>query len=278
MSLASLSLWSMLLPRCVLTLALLFAAPLAAQMPEPAADPRAVQPERPTVATHAHTVAPGYLEIEAGLEGDRYATDRRAFTAPILVKVGLASHLQLNVATTGFAAADDIGQGRGLGDLNVGIKWRLLDNNPILGDFAILPAIKLPTGSLARGTGTGTTDAGVLLISSYELGPVSMDLNAGLTRVGRRDSTSASSAALWTASFGAPVIGRLSWVAELFGVQTIDGSGTPSIVEFLTGPTYLLSPSLNLDLGLITPLRGNRSNALYVGLVWNAGRLPGVAR
>ena len=33
-----------------------------------AANPRAVQPERPTVATHAGTVAPGYMELEEGGE------------------------------------------------------------------------------------------------------------------------------------------------------------------------------------------------------------------
>ena len=32
-------------------------------------DPRAAIPERPTVVTHAHTVAPGVVEIETGLQG-----------------------------------------------------------------------------------------------------------------------------------------------------------------------------------------------------------------
>lgn len=258
-------------------LALVVAAlPVAAQ--EPVQDPRAVQPERPTVATHAHTVAPGYLEIEAGIEGDRYAPARRSYVAPIVAKVGISSHVQLNLSTTLFAPADPIGQGSGIGDAGIGIKWRLLDDDRLLGDFAILPSIKLPTGSLARGTGTGTTDGGVVLISSHEFGGVSMDLNAAFVRVGRSDSSSARNTALWTASFGAGVAGRLSWVAELFGVPTIDGSGATSSVELLTGPTFLVSPAFNLDLGLITPLRGDRSNALYVGMVWNAGRLPGLSR
>lgn len=249
----------------------LVAAPLRAQAP--VQDPRAVQPERPTVATHAHTVAPGYLEIETGIEGDRFAPGERSYFAPVVVKVGLGSHLQLNLASTAFARATPIGQGSGAGDLSLGVKWRLLDDDRLLGDFAILPAVKLPTGSVDRGTGTGSTDVGVTLISSYELGPVAMDLNAAVTRVGRTDASGATNTALWTASFGAPVIGRLSWVAELFGNPTIDGSGTPSSVELLTGPTYLVSPALNLDAGVITPLRGDRPNALYVGLVWNAGRL-----
>src|SRR5260370_36815211 len=34
-------------------------------------DRHAVQPERPTVATHAGTVAPGWVELETGVELDR---------------------------------------------------------------------------------------------------------------------------------------------------------------------------------------------------------------
>jgi len=36
--------------------------------------------------------------------------------------------------------------------------------------------VKLPPGSSDSGTGTGTTDVGLLLISSHSLGPVSLDL------------------------------------------------------------------------------------------------------
>lgn len=241
-------------------------------------EPRAVQPERPTVATHAHTVAPGYVEVEAGVEGDRYAPGARSYLAPVVVKVGLASHVQLNLAATGFARADAIAQGAGPGDASVGVKWRLLDDHRLLGDFAILPAVKLPTGSVQNGTGTGTTDVGVTLISSYEIRGIAVDLNAAYTRTGSTDSSASSRQALWTASFGFPVTPRLGWVAELFGAPTVDGSGATSSVELLTGPTFLVSPALGLDVGLITPLRGERPNALYVGAVWNLGRVPGFRR
>ncbi len=240
-------------------------APLAAQD----TDPRAVQPERPTVATHAHTVAPGYFELEAGIEGDRATAGRRTYAAPLLLKVGLASHLQLNVGAPAFIGSAD--QAGGIGDVTIGLKWRLLDDHAVLGDFALLPAIKVPSGSASSGTGTGTVDLGMTMIASHEFGPVAMDLNAGYTRVGAANGIAATRTALWTASFGFPVAGRLSWVAEGFGAPTVDGSDTPSTTAFLTGPTFLVSPALNLDLGVITPLRGNVPNALYAGVVWNMG-------
>jgi hypothetical protein len=232
-------------------------------------DPRLVQPERPTVATHAHTVAPGYFELESGIEGDRVSQGTRTWFAPNVLKVGLTSHTQLNVSTAAFASG--AGQASGIGDVSVGLKWRLLDDSPLLGDFALLPAVKFANGSASGGTGTGTRDLGITAIASYDLHGVAMDLNASYTRVGSTSVTPATRAALWTASFGFPVAGQLSWVAEAFGFPTIDGSGAPSSAAFLTGPTFLVSPALNVDMGIITPLRGDLTNALYAGLVWNLG-------
>ena len=242
--------------------------PLVAQ--EPAANPRAVQPERPTVATHAYTVAPGYVEIEAGVQGDRIAPDSRAYGAPVVTKVGIASHVQLNVTTPMVFATS--GRSSGLGDLSVGVKWRLLDAAPVLADFALLPSVKFATGSADRGTGSGSTDVGVTAISSRKLGVVAMDLNATYNRVGSTMGQRATDAALWTATLGFPVRGAMSWVVEAFGAPTIDGSGRASTAAILTGPTWLVSPALNLDAGLIAPFHGDMANAIYAGVVWNVGR------
>ena len=69
---------------CALALFLL-APTLAAQSPPPkdsaASDPRLVQPERPTIATHAGTVARGFVELEDGGEWDNVRTDGRSFFA-----------------------------------------------------------------------------------------------------------------------------------------------------------------------------------------------------
>ena len=253
-----------------LIVALGFAAPLLAQ-DSTALDPRAVQPERPTVATHAHTVAPGYLEIETGIEGDNAGGGRRTYFSPTVAKIGLATHLQFDLITPVVFRGP--GQSTGLGDVGLGVKWRLLDHDAILGDFALLPVVKFPTGSRARGTGTGSTDIGVTAIASYDVRGVSVDFNVGFTRVGARDGHAASSAALWTASVGVPVVGRLSWNVELFGYPTIDGSGNPSTVALLSGPGYLVSRAFNLDLGFISPLQGRQPNAIYAGAVWNVGSL-----
>ena len=252
------------------TVALLAGAAAAAQ--EPARDPHAVQPERPTVATHAYTVAPGWVEIEAGVELDRYADASRGEAAPIVVKIGVAPRLQLEL--DGAVLHPPAGGTTGVGDLAVGLKWRVLYNAPILGNLSLQPSLKLPTAPTASGLGTGTTDVGLLLISSHDLGPISMDLNVGYTRRSGNGALAPRSATLWTASFGGSVVAGLGWTVEVYGYPGTSGpAGQAPIVAFLGGPTLLVRAWLAVDAGVIVPIRGPQPRALYAGGVWNVGRL-----
>lgn len=241
---------------------------LAAQEVE--RNPHDVQPERPTVATHAGTVATGWLEIETGAERDQVQPSYTLST-PTVLKLGIAGNAQLSIFGTSMRPA---GSSYGIGDVGAGIKWRLLDDAPIVGDFAILPSIKLPTGSAANGTGTGTTDGSLLLISSHDFGEISMDINAGYTRRSGDGSQAPKNATLWTVSFGGPFARTVGWVAECYGYPATSGpAGQSSIVAFLGGPTLLPRPWLELDAGVIVPITGPQPRAVYAGLVYNVGRV-----
>jgi outer membrane putative beta-barrel porin/alpha-amylase len=234
-------------------------------------DPHAVQPERPTVATHAGTVAPGWIELEEGAEWDKLADGTRLFVAPSNLKIGLASKAQLNLLVNVIKFT---GRNASLGDLTIGVKYRLTEDHPWLGDFAILPAVKLPTASTTTGAGTGTTDVSLLFISSHQFGPVAMDLNAGQTRRSGDGSRAPVTAHIWTASFGFPISGRLGAVAEVFGYPRTSGpQGSDATAALLVGPTFTVREWLALDAGLITPLVGPYPHATYVGFVWNFGSL-----
>ena len=235
------------------------------------ADPHAVQPERPTIATHAYTVAPGWIEIETGVERDEAGAGATAVGIPTELKIGLTRRAQLSV----FAPMSRPPSGTlGVGDIGAGVKWRLLDDAPVLGRFAILPAVKTASGSARSGRGTGTTDASLLLISSHDFGPITMDLNAGYTWRRNAGADAPPAASVWTASFGGAAIRKLGWTAELFGYPATSGpAGEASTVAVLAGPTLLPVPWLAFDTGLIVPLSGPEPHALYAGLVWNLGRL-----
>lgn len=235
-------------------------------------DPHSVQPERPTVATHAGTVAPGWLELEAGVEVDHYERPPRGIQVPIEAKVGLTSRTQLDLFVP-VVRPPDAGS-FAPGDLAFGVKWRLADDLPVLGRFALLPILKVPTGRPSSGAGTGTVDGSLVLISSHEFGPVSLDVNAGYTRRSGDGSRAPRNATVWTVSSGGPGPGPVGWVAEVYGYpRTAGRAGQSAIVAALFGPTLSLRSWLALDAGVIVPLAGPQPRALYAGAVWNVGRL-----
>jgi hypothetical protein len=214
-------------------------------------NPREAQPERPTVATHAGTVAPRYLEIETGVERDGNPAALVSL-APTVFKFGVAGRVQLDLFTP-IVQRD--GRTR-FGDVATAAKIRLLDDAPLLGDFAIQPSY----------TFNETRDASLLLISSRSMAGVAIDLNAGITR----RTSAPRTTTVWTASFGGPFDQRFGWVAELYGYP---GTAAQSpIVALLAGPTFELAPMLVLDAGFISPLAGPQPHALYAGLTYNVGR------
>jgi hypothetical protein len=255
-------------PATLLLLPFGFPALLAAQP-----NPHAAQPERPTVATHAGTVAAGWLELESGIELDHGSNPEHVATGLLVAKIGIASNLQLSLFGNVTRPSDNAG---GVGDFAAGFKWRLLDKHPLLGDFALLSSVKFPTGSVSGGSGSGTTDASLLLISSRDAGPVHIDLNAGYTVRDGRGARVPASASVWTASFSGAIAGSLQWTAELFGYPGTGGAaGAAPSAALLAGPTYTVREWLVVDVGGIVPMAGSQPRAFYAGVVWNVGRLWG---
>lgn len=235
-------------------------------------EPGEAQPQRPTVGTHAFTMAPGRLEIELGTQVDRVASGTYATALPLLTKVGLAPRTHLEIQTPMVWAPAP--GGSGVGDISFGMKWRPLSAAPVVGDLAVLPSVKVPSGSVEASTGTGSTDVALLVISSRTIGPVAFDLNVAHTwrsGDGRRVSQTAT---MWSASAGGRARGPIGWVAEVYGYPGTTGpSGTRPVVAFLGGPTFTVNDRFVLDAGLVLPVTGPQSRALLAGLVYNVGTL-----
>ena len=263
------------LDRGLLVLLLAGASGRAVAQSTSAPDPRAAQPERPTVATHAHTVAPGYVEIEVGLLGIHPAPDSGRLDVPGLVKIGISTHVQLDVFVDWNRTSLSGRTSSGVGDTALGLKWRVLDKSPALGDFAVQSSVKLPTGSPERLTGTGTTDFSILLISSHATGPFSLDVNVGYTYRSGSGLPVPKHSTLWTVSPAFTVYGRLGWTAEVFGYPGTRGlDGYAPEVGMTVGPSFVLHRSAVVDAGVVVNVRGLGANALYAGVTWNVGRLP----
>jgi hypothetical protein len=189
-------------------------------------------------------------------------------------KVGLAPRAQLSLTAIALRDPSEVSRTSGFGDVGLALKWRPLDREPLIGDFALLPGLKLPTGSQVRGTGSGTTDVSLVAISSHVFGPLSLDVNVGGTARSGDGVAAPRRASFWTAALGLPVAGALGWAAELYGYPGTAGpNGAPPLLAVLFGPTWTPRRWLELDAGAIVPASGRQPHAFYAGLVWNAGRL-----
>lgn len=238
------------------------------------ANPHAAQPERPTVATHAYTVAPGWIELETGIQRQREGALADRLALPIVVKIGLGERLQLGVAPGWQREAQGGGAQAGITDLLVGVKWRLTDHAPVIGAFAIQGAVSLPTGSEDSGRGSGKAAVNVLLISSHRIGPFSVDFNAGYTRLGGESTVAPRDSTVWASAAALPIAGRVGWAAEIYGYPGTSGpNGQPPVVALLTGPNLTVIPSLVLDAGVIFDVSRFGGTAMYAGLTWNIGRI-----
>lgn len=252
---------------------LALAAPAHAQTGG-APDPHDAQPERPTVGTHAYTVAPGWVEVEAGFERQPTGRLSDSLAVPLVAKIGVGTRVQLNVAPAWQRDSGDGGIESGMTDLLLAVKWRLADDAPLVGDVAVQTAVSLPTGSADAGRGTGAAGLNLLVISSRQLGSVAVDINVGYARQGGDGTIAPQHSTLWSVSTGFPVARRLGWTAEVFGLPGTSGpAGAPPTVAFLTGPTLTLRGSMVVDAGAIFSVVGFGRTAVYGGVTWNVGRL-----
>src|SRR3989449_11255461 len=112
--------------------------------------PRAANPERPTVATHAYAVAPGYWELEQGFRAYGFGRLSEARAWDFNLKIGLGNHVQLGIAGTGLAWTDGVS---GIGDLGLALKLRTGLGER--GALAVVPGATLPTGNQSLGFGAG---------------------------------------------------------------------------------------------------------------------------
>lgn len=244
------------MPRCAAAAFLLLAVSLNAQT---IPDATTARPERPTVATHAVAVAPGYVELEVGA-----ATTRPSGAAEhamiLTTKFGVAKRLQLTVATSVTRTAARV---TGADPIYAGVKWQagaLHAGRPL---FAVMPGVTFANGPRRD------RDAAVSLMAVYSqsFGPVAVDLNAAATRLNRVEGRVPN---LWAASAAGPVAGAFGWGVELWGASDDDAPASTNLLGFVG---YTLRPWLVLDAGFTTPMNGDAGTTLFTGLTWNLGRV-----
>jgi len=237
------------------------AAGLLTAQPALAQTPRAANPERPTVATHAYAVAPGYVELEQGLSARGRSSLGEQTSWDLNLKIGLTPHLQLGLFGPTYLRTDG---GTGVGDLGAALKIR--DDLSRTVAVALVPALSMPTGSESNGLGAGRVLGSLVAVVSAELGGgLHFDANAGPTGIG-------AGTPQWFGSVGlSRGFGPLSVATELFAFA--DGGAGPGQRGALGSVLVTLAEWAVLDVGGVVGLSDASLDQVFVGLTTNFGAI-----
>jgi hypothetical protein len=226
-----------------------------------AQSPRAANPERPTFATHAYAVVPGYVELEQGLSARGVASLREETSWDVNLKLGISHHAQ--AALFGPVYARTAG-GVGVRDLGVTVKLRTDLSLRTAG--AIVTGVTAPTGNVARGLGAGRALGGVTAVLSADLpAAFHLDVNAGPQGIG-------AGAPQWFLSLsGARALGRAGVTVEVF--EFTPGGAGARLAGVLGAITLRVAEWIVLDAGGVARTTSETPDQVFVGVTTNLGRL-----
>jgi hypothetical protein len=226
-----------------------------------AQSPRLANPERPTYATHAYAVAPGYVELEQGVSASGISSLTEGTIWSMALKVGVTPILQAELFGPLYTRTSS---GGGVGDLGLALKFRT--DLSARSAFALIPAATAPTGSVAKGLGAGQALGSLTAVYSVDLpASVHFDVNAGPTGIG-------AGATQWffavSGSWGGRTVGV---TGECFDFTP--GATGPRFAGVLGALTVRLAPWVVLDAGGQWGTTQSSPNALFLGLTTNLGRV-----
>ncbi len=197
-----------------------------------------------------------HTEVNLALQGTR-ADAGRAGTLSADVNYGCAREVQCHVAVpVAFARSPGAGWQAGVGDIELGVKYRFFDRSEDGVMAAIYPTAFLPTGDASRGLGNGHAQVLLPLWVQKASGSWTWDAGAGYLvnqAVGARSSWYLG--VLAQRSFG----DGLSLGAEIFH-RTPVAQDAPSTSGFNVGATVKLSDARNLLVSVGRGLQGLSAN------------------
>ena len=223
--------------------------------------PRAANPERPTFATHAYAVAPGYVELEQGLRVEGGAGVATAWDYNL--KIGVARQVQFAFFGTGFIHTS---AGGGGGDVGVALKLSISVSPRAT--LALASSVTFPTGDAAAGRGAGRTQGGVLAVASVDVPRrLHIDANLGPVELG-----AGASPLRWFHSVGAGIaLGRYGLATELYGFTA--GAGEWAEWGALGAVTVRPAEWIVVDAGGSVGLWRETPHLVFVGVTTNLGKV-----
>ena len=259
----------------LVTLAAAAPAPLLAQQPSPPAPQSGqeqIEPDRPDVTNSAHLVHPGVLQFEMGGLFNRGSSRTHSSATPFSVRYGATPWLEARVDGDGFLSSTDAGgTERGIGDVQVGAKLRLLADADGAGLLSLQPEVTIPLASADKGLGSGQADVDVAVLTGADfLTRAHVDVNYSIGSIGTGEGLPrfVQHAASASASVEA---GRLSPYLEVFWFSRA-GIEARRVVGIDGGAVFFVTPHLAVDAGLQTGLSDSLPGfSAFGGLSFDVG-------
>jgi len=208
--------------------------------------------DRPDQTESSETVAPGYVQLEFGWthreddEGMDVTSDAFPET---LVRIGIANDLELRLGFAGYVweDVDAVGRDDGVGDLEVGLKWKLWEEAGWQPQTAILAGTSVPAGEAPFSS--ERFDPSIRLACSHTL-TERLALGYNLTGLwtseedvtGDRDTTASIA---YSIVLGIALSERTGTFIEFFG-EAPTSEGKPAN-SFDAGMTYLIADNIQID-------------------------------
>lgn len=229
-------------------------------------DDEPLVPDRPNVTNTTFTLAPGKVELEGGYAYSSSGGEIGHSLGQLNIRAGVTRRIDAHVLVDSYNwLRDGSARAEGLGDLNIGCKWRFADkpSKPGWGrpGLALLVATDLPTGR--SGIGNTTPQPSLTLAADLDLSSrLYLAANVGLAaprtdgkRFGQLN-VSVSPAWLFTDKLGA--------YAEVYAEIPANGGARACYLD--GGLTYTVNSSFALDTIIGQGFNGARRGDFFIGL------------
>lgn len=227
--------------------------------PAPLTEP--IETDRPDYTESPNTVPRGHAQLEGGYTFTycpQGRTRSSAQTAPeLLLRAGLLDQLELRVGWDGYTWTHEGHRGpaqfgqtatiadwsQGGADQYLGFKWKLVNQQGLRPDFALIPAVTVPTGS--DGFSSGNVDPQIKLAWGYDLAP-KWDVTGNVNFVVPTQDGTRFLQTQASASLEYELLADLSAFFEYYGFYP-SALGTDCAHTLDTGLLWRITPNFQVD-------------------------------
>jgi hypothetical protein len=204
---------------------------------------------RPLSTDDAFTVEKGKFQIEMGFDVTRQDNHDREISPSMTLSYGLLERMDLGIGSGYLFLHPKEGKNEnGLGDTELKLKYRLLDEKDWIPAFALSGKLKIPTASKSKGLGSGREDFGINAIATKNLGKrFLLHFNLGYTFIGENHVDNELNYSL-----GCQFILTEKWalVGEIVRVNNLNGQTNDDPFSGLFGTYYLITDNIVWDGGV----------------------------